>query len=174
MALHIVIDGYNLIRQSGTFSAIEGAGGLEEGREALLASLAAYRRVRRHPVTVVFDGAYADQFLQRKIRHRGIDVIFSRSGESADTVIKRVVKQEGERAVVVSSDREVIDFAARHGAATVGSREFEEMMQMAAHHDLADASLGKDRGCVPTTKKKGPSRRPPKTRRKHSVRKRKL
>jgi predicted RNA-binding protein with PIN domain len=175
MALHIVIDGYNLIRQSERFSAIED-GSLEEGREALVASLVLYRRVKHHSVTVIFDGAYADQPLQRRIRHRGINIVFSRPGESADTVIKRMVMREGERAVVVSSDGDVVNFAARHGAVTIGSGEFEEKMQMATHDDIPQAhqTEGEGGGWTPTTKKKGPPRRPPKVRRKHSARKQKL
>jgi predicted RNA-binding protein with PIN domain len=44
MSVHIVIDGYNLIRQSPTLSAIEHRS-LEEGREALLQRLVSYKKV---------------------------------------------------------------------------------------------------------------------------------
>jgi len=175
MSLHIVIDGYNLIRQSERFGAIERAS-LQEGREALLESLVLYRRVKHHPMTVIFDGAHADQPLQGRTGHKGINIIFSRPGESADTVIKGMVMREGERAVVVSSDGDVVDFATHHGAATIGSCEFEKKMEMAIHYDVTPAYLAEEEGAgwTPTTKKKGPSRRPPKVRRKSSVRTKKL
>ena len=109
MSLHILIDGYNLIRQSEALSAMERAG-LQEGREALLERLASYKRIKHHPITVVFDGTHAHSPVQGRTRYKGINIIFSRPGELADTVIKRLVTRERERAVVVSSDKEIADF----------------------------------------------------------------
>ena len=175
MSIHIVIDGYNLIRQSKRLSAIERSS-LQEGREALLDGLSRYRRVKNYPMTVVFDGTHADNLIQARTRYKGINVLFSRPGESADTVIKRLVRRERERAVVVSSDREVADFSTQQGAATIGSVEFEGKMKTATLADVtpADSNEGEKRGWRPTTKKKGPSRRRPKHRRKSRARTRKL
>ena len=55
MALHLIIDGYNIIRQSPELLSKESQD-LRWGREALLEKLAAYRRLKKHPITVVFDG----------------------------------------------------------------------------------------------------------------------
>jgi predicted RNA-binding protein with PIN domain len=175
MSLHIVIDGYNLIRQSKSYSQLE-HNSLQEGRDALVAGLASYRRVKHYPITVVFDGADAHNLADTRSRHKGINIVFSRPGESADRVIKRLVSQDRERAVVVSSDKEVADFAAEHGAATIGSAEFENKMIMAAQQGLADNDFSEQesRGWTPTTKKKGPSRRPSKLRRKSRARTKKL
>ena len=175
MSLHIVIDGYNLIRQSKKLSVIE-RNSLEEGREALLDRLASYRQVRHHPMTVVFDGAYANNLMQARGHHKGISVIFSHRGESADSVIKRLVMRERERMVVVSSDKEVADFATKHGAATIDSNEFENKIIMTAQGDstLADLSEEEERGWTPTTRKKGPSHRQSKRKRKSHARTRKL
>jgi hypothetical protein len=78
--------------------------------------------------------------------------------------------------VVVSSDKEIADFASVHGAVSMGSVEFEDKMEVAAHVDTAAAYLGQEEeaGWTPTTKKKGPSRRPPKQKRKSRSRTRKL
>jgi predicted RNA-binding protein with PIN domain len=175
MSLHILIDGYNLIRQSPTLSDIDRRS-LEQGRKALLERLAAYKRVKHHPITVVFDGADADTFMERRTRRKGISVVFSRPGELADGVIKRMVSRERERAVVVTSDREVADFAAKHGAATIGSLEFENKMIMATPPDPNLMSLieEEEMGWAPTTKKKGPSRRLSKRERKSRSRTRKV
>lgn len=175
MSLHILIDGYNLIRQSPALSDIDRRS-LEQGREALLERLASYRRVKHHTITVVFDGADADIHMERRTRWKGISVVFSRPGELADGVIKRIVTRERERAVVVSSDREVADFAAEHGAATIGSVEFENKMRMAVHPDLdlMDFNGEEEVGWAPTTKKKGPSRRLPKRERQSRSKTRKV
>ncbi|MBW1858801.1 MAG: NYN domain-containing protein, partial [Deltaproteobacteria bacterium] len=83
--------------------------------------LDSYKKVKHHPVTIVFDGTHADHSMEARTRWKGIHVLFSRRGESADAVIKRIVTRERERIVVVTSDREVADFASEHGAATMDS-----------------------------------------------------
>ncbi len=175
MSLHIVIDGYNLIRRSKSLSAIDFRS-MEEGRELLLERLVSYKRAKHHSIIVVFDGTNADINTERRTRWRGIDVVFSRPGELADSVIKRIVTRERERAVVVTSDREIADFAAGHGAATIGSIEFENKMEMVTNRDLVpdDFSEEEQAGWTPTTKKKGPSRRRSKRDRKKRARTRKL
>ena len=97
MALHIIIDGYNLIRQSAHLSTIEEQD-LQLGREALIDLLAAYKRMRPHKISVVFDASQALNLnLQRESR-KGIIIIYSRSGESADAVICKMARQEREKA----------------------------------------------------------------------------
>ncbi|UCD86792.1 MAG: NYN domain-containing protein [Desulfobacterales bacterium] len=175
MSVHIVIDGYNLIRQSPTLSAIEHRS-LEEGREALLQRLVSYKKVRHHPVTVVFDGADADHSPDARSQWKGIRVLFSRPGELADSVIKRIVTQERERAVVVTSDRDITDFAAELGAATMDSVAFENKMNTAAHTEMNHTDFFEEEGegWKPTTKKKGPSRRLTKRQRKSRIKTKKL
>lgn len=174
MSIHIVIDGYNLIRQSSTLSLIERQS-LEEGREALLRRLDSYKQVKHHPVTVVFDGADAGKFMEARTRWKGIRVVFSRPGELADTIIKRIVTQERERVVVVTSDREISDFAAKYGAVTLDSIEFENKMELATDSNMAEPSFEEEeRGWKPTTKKKGPSRRTSKRQRQSHSKTRKL
>ena len=175
MSVHIVIDGYNLIRQSPTLSVVEHHS-LEEGRQALLERLISYKKVKRHPVTVVFDGANADHSLETTTRTQGIRILFSPPGELADSVIKRIVTRERERAIVVTSDREIADFATEHGAATIDSPDFERKMDMAAYPDIdqTDSAEQEKEGWEPTTKKKGPSRRTSKRQRKSRGKTRKL
>lgn len=175
MSIHIVIDGYNLIRQSPTLRTIEHRG-LEEGREALLRYLDSYRKVKHHPVTVVFDGTDVDYGMENMLRWKNIQVLFSRLGESADAVIKRIVARERERIVVVSSDREITRFASEHGATTIDSTEFENKMMSATNLDMYQADIVEEveEGWIPTTKKKGPSRRKSKRQRKSRSRTRKL
>jgi len=174
MSVHIVIDGYNLIRQSPTFSVIDRRS-LEEGRDVLLQCLASYKKVKRHSITVVFDGTGADTQMEQSTRWKGICILFSRPGELADSVIKRIAARERERAIVVTSDREVADFAARHGAASIDSIEFENKMNMATHTDPDLMGFSEEEeGWTPTTRKKGPSRRSSKRDRKKRTKTRKL
>ena len=52
--MHLIVDGYNLIRQSDTLRSCERIS-LEAGRRALVQSLAHYQRAKGHRITVVFD-----------------------------------------------------------------------------------------------------------------------
>lgn len=165
-AMHIVVDGYNLIRQSSYFSALDNQD-LQAGREALVDALAAYKRVKAFAITIVFDGSDAPPGMPRRERHKGIELRYSRPGELADEVIKRMAGREREKLLVVSSDREIVDDAIRKGASAISSAEFEDRLTMARMMDIKGAVEGEvSSGWQPTTKKSGPSRRLPKRQRK--------
>ncbi len=164
MSVHIIIDGYNLIRQSAELGELERIG-VELSREALLDRLRAYKKMKAHAVTVVFDGTEAPGPAPRAASVKGVRVRYSRQGEDADAVIKRMAARERERAVIVTSDQEIARFSESKGAAVVSAPAFEEKMNMAGLVDGSGGNDGESAGWVPTTKKKGPSRRPPKRRR---------
>lgn len=170
MALHIIVDGYNLIRNSAALNVLDRQD-IQLGREALVDMLAAYKKVKHHKITVVFDGADAPVYSQSHDRVKGITVKFSRAGETADDVIKRMATHDREKALIVSSDREIVTAAAACRAATIGTAEFGQKLFMAG----ADGSGGSQEddlvGVRPfSTQKKGPRRRAPKNRRRNRKR----
>ncbi len=173
MPIHIIIDGYNLIRQSATLSALDQQD-IMLGREALVDQLATYRKIKPHRITVVFDARHSPLFSQQNDRHQGIAIRFSRRGESADDVIKRMAREEREKALVVSSDREIINFATRCGAATISAPQFEDKIEMAIQieHHAEAIENGSER--VSRIKKKGPSRRLSKKLRRNKMKIKKL
>jgi len=83
MAVHIIIDGYNLIKQSPVLSRLDHMD-IEKGRNELISRLAAYRKVKKHGITVVFDGCKGGGIKQERTRDRGINIVFSKKGEEAD------------------------------------------------------------------------------------------
>jgi uncharacterized protein len=173
LSIHIIIDGYNMIRRSRVLG--EGAGDIQEERERLIDFLSRYRKIRSHDVTVVFDGADAPSFMPRRDHVRGVGVVFSRRGESADSVIMRMSSAEQERALVVSSDRAVADFAASKGSATIESHRFEARVARV----LSDGPGDEDDGAGRTparglTRKKGPGRRLSKRNRRSRIKIRKI
>lgn len=165
MGLHIVIDGYNLIRQSSRFSIVEQQD-LQSGREALVDALAEYKRAKHHAITVVFDGAGAPVGMPRKDRIKGINLRFSRMGETADTVIKRIAAREKQKLLVVTSDNEILTYAEAMGAAVISAPEFDERLIMTQYLDSKGADVMDETNDWPLhTKKKGPPRRLPKSKR---------
>jgi hypothetical protein len=166
MSVHIIIDGYNLIRQSHRLSALDRQE-LQLGREALLETLAAYKQKSPHKITVVFDGARAPDIMYSSERIQGIEVTYSHQGESADSVIKQMAARKKEKALVVSSDRDIIRYVSARGAATIASLEFEHKIDEALYGDKALSGADDEGGWTPTTRKKGPGRRPPKKERRN-------
>jgi hypothetical protein len=154
MPIHLIIDGYNLIRQSRTLSALDRQD-IALGRAALVASLAAYRALKPHRITVVFDGAQAPPGSPERDRHKGVRILYSRAGESADAVIVRMARGEREKALVVSSDAAVAHAAEACGAAAVGSPEFEERISLALAMQAAGGAEDEEPCRRVSTRKKG-------------------
>lgn len=166
MSLHIVIDGYNLLYQSRRIAPGD-RDDLQTRRQSLIDALAAYRKIRPHVITVVFDGTAAQCDLPRRDRLKGINLRFSRCGELADAVIKRMAAREKERVLVVSSDREIVDYAVGRGAAVMSAPEFEERLALVSLlEEKPGLTEAESDGWNATTRKKGPSRRLPKRERK--------
>lgn len=166
--MHLIIDGYNVIRQSQELQRLD-ARELEAGRAALLVRLAAYRQRCRHKITVVFDGWLGGDLKEGRDRYQGLLIIYSRRGEKADTVIKRLVEQERQRAVVVSSDREIQTWAQEAGAAWITSGQFEVQHLLAADQVPEEEPEDASRRL-----KKGPAHRLPKGERRRQQRLKKL
>jgi uncharacterized protein len=171
MSIHIIIDGYNLIRQSSLLKEIERIG-LEEARDALVDQLCAYKKLRPHPITVVFDGWGGVRLAEHSTVHKGIKCIFSGTGQTADDVIIAMARKEKIRALVVTSDNALASVVQRYGSEVISSPDFEEKLVTAAYMGNSNSIEPMDQGgsAKLTTRKKGPSRRLPKKKRKRKTR----
>jgi predicted RNA-binding protein with PIN domain len=108
--VHLIVDGYNVTKRG--FGDLS----LEQQRNRLVAALAALAAQTGAEATVVFDGA--EKLNAVPGIPRGLRVLFSRKGQTADELIRALVRAEppGRPIAVVSSDREVADGVRRHGA----------------------------------------------------------
>jgi predicted RNA-binding protein with PIN domain len=113
--VHLLVDGYNVTKRG--FAEIS----LEQQRHRLVGALGGIAAQTGAEVTAVFDGAERVHGLPPT--PRGVRVLFSRKGQTADDLIRRLVRAEpaGRPVVVVSSDREVADGVRRHGAYPLGA-----------------------------------------------------
>lgn len=113
---HLVVDGYNVTKTG--YPALP----LDRQRERLLRDLAPVGARTGSEVTVVFDGA---DLLHRPpvAPPRGVRVLFSPGGVTADDLVRDLVGAEphGRPVVVVTSDRELADSVAADGARAVAS-----------------------------------------------------
>ncbi|NMO53090.1 hypothetical protein HH310_18070 [Actinoplanes sp. TBRC 11911] len=112
---HLVVDGYNVTKRG--FADMS----LEQQRKRLITGLGGIAAQTGDEVTVVFDGAERVHGLPPA--PRGVRVLFSRKGDTADELIRQLVRAEpaGRPIVVISSDREVADGVRRHGAYPMGA-----------------------------------------------------
>ena len=112
---HLLVDGYNVTKTG------YGELSLEQQRSRLITGLGGIAAQTGAEVTVVFDGA--ERIVGLPPAPRGVRVLFSKKGETADDLIRRLVRAEpaGRPVVVISSDREVADGVRRHGAYPLGS-----------------------------------------------------
>lgn len=113
---HLVVDGYNVTKTG--YPQMP----LEKQRLRLLGQLSALAAQTGAEVTCVFDGAelVAPVLLAPP---RGVRVLFSKPGITADELIRQLVRAEppGRPVIVASTDREVADGVARAGARPVAS-----------------------------------------------------
>ncbi|KUF15389.1 NYN domain-containing protein [Streptomyces silvensis] len=113
---HLVVDGYNVTKTG--YPTMP----LDKQRLRLLGSLSQLALQSGAEVTCVFDGAElaAPVLLAPP---RGVRVLFSKPGVTADELIRQLVRAEppGRPVVVVSTDREVADGIAKAGARPVAS-----------------------------------------------------
>lgn len=128
MATYLIIDGYNLLGVRGQVGRVSGSE-TDQAREQLLRDIAVYRQHRPHAITVVFDGWQQGQAAEHREHRAGLEVVFSRRGERADQVIQRLADRFGGDCAVVSSDREVAEFARARGAFIIGAGEFDTKLR---------------------------------------------
>lgn len=173
--MHIIVDGYNLIRQSVSLRLYERRG-LDEGRKELVKRLSLYNRERGHRITVIFDGWQGGSIQEERDRYGGVGIIYSRLGEKADDVIKRMVQtNRGEDIIVVTSDRDVALFASHRGKAVISAPEFEAKMNNPTVIREKDASDREDDDLARKgTRKKGPAKKLSKTKRESLIKTSKL
>ncbi len=154
--MHLIIDGYNLLHVSRSLihlNAIQ----LQWERDRLIDQLSTYQKLKPCGITVVFDGWQGGWNTEKRERKKGVELIYSKLGEKADEVIKRLAKGEGSGTVVITSDREVTRFAERMTIPVIPSEQFQEKLEVSTHKLEEIFEEGEEEG--KGLKKKGLSRR---------------
>jgi predicted RNA-binding protein with PIN domain len=132
----IIIDGYNLI-------GIQHRD-LQKQREGLIQQLIAYRILKGHDITIVFDGWKSGSNHQEQTVIGGIRVIYSRLGDKADEVIKTMIEQDRKEWIVITSDREIMDHAWKNSSVPVPSDQFISRLEHAGNDPGDDEEFSED------------------------------
>jgi predicted RNA-binding protein with PIN domain len=123
MKPRIIVDGYNLIYQFPELRRMIERD-LESARDGLLNYLLLYARENHIHITVVFDGDSRNSFINNKKRY--LQIRFSKYPEKADLLIKKMIEETKKTVslLVVSSDREIMNFTKLCGFQTMSSQRF--------------------------------------------------
>jgi predicted RNA-binding protein with PIN domain len=147
---YIIIDGYNLIGIAHN--------SLEKARNDIVEKLCQYSSLKEHDVTIVFDGWKDGQNVETKIHTGNVNIIYSRLGEKADFVIKKLISETTKSWIVVSSDREISSFANRKELVSLTSDEFESKLYSALYsvEEREIEDYGEDDDLMPVRQKGNP------------------
>ncbi len=80
---------------------------------------------------------------------RGVTVIFTRLGDRADSMIKKIAARRGTEWVVVTSDRDIAAHAWSHGSVPVPSPVFMEILDRMHETPRGEYQLLEDEAEVP-------------------------
>lgn len=120
--MHIIIDGYNVLKQMITAAQI----GLAQ-RRAFTNMLGKYAGKKNHTITLVFDGG-PDTWTSQEKDH-GITVMYSGIKQTADDVIKKLLLAKKFGVLLVTSDNELKASAARLGIASMNADDFYNLVK---------------------------------------------
>ena len=123
----IVVDAYNVLKQ-----IIRGTLVTENARTTFITQLGMYSKKKGHDLVVVFDaGPYERPF---KELVKGVKVVYSGIHESADQWIKKYIEQHKSYDILlISTDRELNNYAARYAVQSLDSLDFYAMVKQTLH-----------------------------------------
>jgi predicted RNA-binding protein with PIN domain len=139
---HFIIDGYNVIHTIPSLKKTL-AHDAHTARELLIHAVARLTHQRKFRCTIVFDGA-APGTSSNQSPHAPIHVLYSHP-QNADAKIKQMIEQSKNRSllVIVSSDREILDFAKVCSCQTHTSKHFSNLLSQSdeSSAEKSDAPL---------------------------------
>ncbi len=154
--MHLIIDGYNLLHVSRSLIRLNSIQ-LQWERERLISQLSAYQNIKPCRITVVFDGWQSGWTEEKRENLKGVEVIYSKLGEKADEVIKRLAKEKGSGAILITSDRDIARFGERMAVSVISSEQFRERIELPS--DRFEGDFEEEEEESGGVRKKGSSRR---------------
>lgn len=139
----LVVDGYNVIFKGEHYTSLmdesDTADPFEAARERLVSDVAAYAQ-GRYEAVVVFDAAGNVSPDRPNLPKAGVRVVFSETGESADSVIERLVttaRRQSREVTVITSDNTI--------RATVGGVPVTRVSSDVLVHDVNEIARDVER-----------------------------
>jgi predicted RNA-binding protein with PIN domain len=126
----IIVDAYNLLRTVPPYKKKI----TDQERKQFIAYLRRYGRIKGHKMVIVFDGGPYEWPVKEK--QLGILVVYSGIHESADDYIREYIEaQRAKEMLLVTSDRELNNYAAHFSVPSIDSFAFYQLLQEAKNHE---------------------------------------
>ncbi|MDP2168445.1 MAG: NYN domain-containing protein [Thermodesulfovibrionales bacterium] len=113
---------------------------LEAQRQKLIEILSAYKKGKAHEITVVFDGWKSGGPTETRTVQGGVEVVYSRLGEKADAVIKRMLTSQRQH-IVITSDRDIQAYAWANDSVPLDSGDFLHALEQGSGAQAEDEPL---------------------------------
>lgn len=123
----IVIDGYNLMWTTDTLNPVARYK-FDLARDLLEKMLAEYASRVKEKVILVLDGYKGSKLYTVHKQKNDLEIVITAKGVNADRWIIETISRDDFEGAVVSSDREIVNFAKSHGAELITSKTFEHQM----------------------------------------------
>jgi len=118
---------------------------MEKARDGFVDLLIDYKKIKAHDITVVFDGYKNGAGTEHVTVRGGVKIIYSRLGERADDVIKRIISKDRKEWIVVTSDRSIADHAWSVSSVPIQSDGFyEAVLKQINRNKTETETTGKD------------------------------
>ena len=137
--VRILVDGYSLLNSWPELAASHSPFSAT-ARTALVHRMGRYRDAVNIPITIVFDGGAAPAGVPSEPAPVGLEIVFSKAGQTADQIIERLVellRPHGEALVVTD------DFAERDTVMSLGGSTIN-CMSFIGSVDAAVSDLSRD------------------------------
>lgn len=120
---YLFIDGYNIINQWSYYKSM--AGNIENSRNKLIELLVEYQAYKGINVIVVFDAHMVKGSLEKKEKIAGLEVIYTKEHETADSYIEKQLDRIGryERVQVATSDGSIQQIVLARGGTRISANE---------------------------------------------------
>ncbi len=136
MKEYVIVDGYNIINALSHLKEIS-KGSLEEARDAIINELVEYHSFTGKEVIIVFDAYQVKGTKVKKEKYKGIEVVFTKEHQTADSYIEEVVekltKNKRDIVKVVTSDWAEQQVVLGSGAVRMIPRELKIEMDQIRH-----------------------------------------
>ena len=136
-----LIDGSNLIGHIPTLELRD-----SRSKHRLVAQLLIFQSIKKTKIILVFDGPPDPELLGKKYKRKELTILWPNREESADTIIKERAQMQSDmrHLNVVSSDREIKNFALDIGAKVLNCKEFHKLLKTALKEHKESQAMNKE------------------------------
>ena len=131
MGPRLLVDGYNVVHAWDDLKTLMSAS-LEQARDRLVGRLSVYSHISGSAVTVVFDAHLTSGNPGSREVRDGVEVVFTRSGSTADHAVERMAyeaRERGEALTAATSDRFHADMLRGMGAGVIDALELRRRVE---------------------------------------------